>query len=104
MTGHSRFDGAGREVLAVDPDPLGGASGEVEVALLVEVTQCATPVPAVARAPGVGLVVVVVALERPRSGSVHDLAHALLRVDELAVSIETGSRTGVALVVDNLHR
>ena len=77
-------DGAGREVLAVDPDPLGRAAGEVEVAVLVEVAEVAGPVPPVAGGRSGGLRVVVVALEGPGAGGVDDLAHALVRVEQRA--------------------
>ena len=83
-------DGLGREVLAVDADPVGVAAGEVEVAVVVEVPEVAGPVPAEAEWPLVGLGVVVVALERSGAGGVDDLAHALVRVQEHALGRRSG--------------
>src|SRR5207247_3901003 len=75
-----------------------------EVATVVEVAEVAAPVPAVARAPGIGLVVVVIALERPCTRGVHDLADALLCIEERSIAIEARGRALVAVVVDDLHR
>src|SRR5690606_5168861 len=92
MTGHHRLDRPGREVLAVDADPVGVAPGEVEVAVLVQVAQVAAPEPAVAGGRRGGLRVVVVALERPGPGDVDDLTDALVGVDEPAVLVEARRR------------
>ena len=63
MAGEHQLDRRGREVLAVDAQPVASAAGEVEEAVLVAVAEVAGPVHAVAHALGVGFGVVVVALE-----------------------------------------
>ena len=74
------LDRAGGEVLAVDADPVGVATGEVEVAVGVLVAEVAGPVPAEARRRRGRVGVVVVALERTDALRVDDLADALLGV------------------------
>ena len=80
MRAQRGLDRPGREVLAVDPDPVRGAAGEVEVAVLVDVAEVAGPVPAEAGRLLGRLGVVVVALERTDARGVDDLADALVRV------------------------
>jgi hypothetical protein len=74
-----RLDRTGREVLAVDPDPVRGATGEEEVPVRVDVAEVTGPVPAEARRAFGGLRVVVVALEGPDARGVDDLADAFSR-------------------------
>ena len=74
MAAEDALDRRGREVLAVDADPVGGAAGEVEDAVVVAVAEVARPVPAVATALGGRLGVVVVALEHEPRVAPHDLA------------------------------
>ena len=84
--------GRGREVLAVDADPVGVAPGEVQVSVVVEVPEVAGPVPAEAERPLVRLGVVVVALERPGAGGVDDLADALVGVERAGRSSSKRAR------------
>ncbi len=81
---------SGGEVLAVHPKPVAGAPGEVEDPLLVPVGQVARPVPAVPGALGLGLGVVVVALEPGRYVAAHELADALGGVHQPTVVVEDG--------------
>ena len=90
MRAQRLLDRPGREVLAVDADPVGVATREVEVAVGVEVPEVARPVPAEAGRLLVRLRVVVVALERTDASGVHDLADALVRVRQPALGVELG--------------
>ena len=84
------FDRPGGEVLGVDPQPVPAAAGEVEVAGLVAVAEVAGPVPVVVDPLGVAVGVLVVALEAPPSGAVHDLADGVAGVDEPTALVEAG--------------
>ncbi len=97
------LDRARREVLAVDADPIRGAPREVEVALLVLVTQVARPVPAVARGLRSRVVVVVVTLERSDALLVDDLTNAFVGVEHAAVLVEQRARLLHPVVVDDLY-
>src|SRR5205085_6383228 len=76
------------EVLAVHAQPVAGTAREPEVAVLVAVAEVARPVPAVADTLGIGLGVVVVALEAAGAGLVHDLADGFLGVEQPSVVVE----------------
>ncbi len=82
------LDGRGGEVLAVDAQPVGGATGEPEEPLVVAICQIAAPVPAVARPLGEGFVVAVVALEALEAFLVDDLAGGLFGVEQAAAAVE----------------
>ena len=88
MAQQDALDGRGGEVLAVDAQPVARPPGEVEEAGVVAVAEVAGPVPAVAGALGVGLGVVVVALEAGGPVLVDDLADGLVRVEQPAGRIE----------------
>ena len=103
MAGDHRVDRTGGEVLAVDPQPVGGAAREVDPAVGIDVTEVAAPVPAAARRRSHGLFVLVVALERADTGGVDDLAHAHICVDEPAVGVELGDGHRLAVRVDDRH-
>src|SRR6266511_3604490 len=90
MAGQDPLDGGGGEVLAVDPQPLEVAPGEVEVARVVAVAEVAGPVQPFAYPGRVGLVVLVVALEAGRALLVDDLADGLVRIDQPALVVEAG--------------
>src|SRR5437870_851177 len=99
-----RLDRPGREVLAVDAQPVGVASREVQIAVVVQVSEVAGPVPAETKRPLVRLGVVVVALEGAGAGGVDDLADAVVGVEEAAVAVEAGARPFLAIFVDDLDR
>ena len=86
------LDRCGGEVLAVDPEPVAGPAGEVEDAVLVPVPEVAGPVPAVAGALGLGLGVVVVALEPVAEVAADQLADRLAGVQQPAVLVEARPR------------
>src|SRR4029079_13362734 len=84
--------GGGGEVCAVDPEPLEVAPAEVRPAIFVAVPEVAAPVPTVADASRVRVVVLVVALEPRSAVLVDDLADARLGVEEPAIVVELGPR------------
>ena len=104
MLAQRRLDRPGREVLAVDTQPVGVAPCEVQVAVVVQVPEVAGPVPPETKRPLVRLGVVVVALEGAGAGGVDDLADAVVGVEEAAVAIEAGARPFLAIFVDDLDR
>ena len=87
------LDGAGREVLAVDPEPVVVAAREPQPSVVVDVAEVARPVPAVARALAHRFVVLVVTLEQGRRG-VHDLADAFVGVEQPAGVVEPRTARG----------
>ena len=96
------LDRSGREVLAVDPDPVGVPSREVHEAAVVLVTEIARPVPAEASRVRRCVGVVVVALERADTLRVDDLADALLGIEDAASIVELGAWLFVPILVDDL--
>ena len=92
MAGENALDGSGREVLAVDPQPVVIATGEEEVALLVAIGEVSGPVDPVVDARLVGLVVLPVALEAGGAEAVDELADGLVGVEQAAVGVETRRR------------
>ena len=87
------FHGGGGEVLAVDAEPVTGATGEEEDPIRIAVHEVTGPVPPVSHAVGVGLGVVVVALEPVAEVASHQLADRLAGVQQPTVVPEAGSRT-----------
>src|SRR3546814_19219987 len=81
-----------RDVLRVDPDPVPGATGEVDQAVLVDEAEVTGPKPAVADPLGVCLRVLPVALERCGAGGVDNLADRHLCVPHPAVLVEPSDR------------
>ena len=86
------LDGGGGEVLAVDPHPVRGATGEVDEAVGVLVGEVARPVHAVPHPLVVGGPVVVVALEEAGALGVDQLTHRRVRVDQGAGVVELRDR------------
>src|SRR5580704_12257693 len=86
------LNGGRREVLAVDPEPVVVASGEIEEAGLVAIGQITRPVPALAQPGPLGVVVAPVALESRTAALRHQLADRLLRVEQAAAVVEACRR------------
>ena len=85
------------EVLAVDTQPVVVTSGEVEEAGFVAVGQVPRPVPALAQAGRLGLVVVPVALEAGAACLGDQFADGLLCVQQPAALVEAGRRALLAV-------
>ena len=90
--GEHLLDRPRREVLAVHPQPVRGAPGEPEGAVLVAVAEVAGPVPPVPPALGGGLRVGVVALERRQAVPPHDLADRFAGVQQDTPVAEASTR------------
>src|SRR3954447_18183473 len=96
MAADGGLDRAGGEVLTVDAQPVRRASREEQEALVVDVAEVARPVPAAPQRRLGRFGVVVVALERTRTGGVDDLPDALVCVDERSVRADASGRQLVA--------
>src|SRR5581483_4355977 len=97
------LDRTREEVLALDPDPLDVAAGEVDVAAIVAIAEVAGVEHPTARAGRGRSVVLVIALEHARARGVHDLADRLLRVHEATGGVEACRRAFVAARVEDRH-
>ena len=84
------------EVLAVHPQPVVVAPGEIEEPVLVPVGQVAGPVPALAQAGPLRLLVAPVALEAGAAALRDELADGLLRIEETTPVVEAGRRALLA--------
>src|SRR5262249_46524230 len=93
MSAQHALDGQRRSVLAVHPDPVAAATGEIDESGVIHVAQITGPVPAVADAFGVGGVVFVVALEVAGAKLVDDLADGFVWVEQVTVVVENRWRT-----------
>ena len=102
MPGDDGLDRRRREALAVDPEPIGRAAGEVDPSVLVHVRQVPAPVPPLAGRLLHRLVVAVVALEGTNAKGVDELADAAVGVEEAAVGVELcPGRLSASLVGDH---
>src|ERR1700722_18231108 len=92
MASDDRFDRRRREILTVHAKPVRVPAGEVDPAVIVYVTKVPAPVPPLAGRLAHGLLVLVIALERPHAERVDHLPDAAIRIDETAVVVELGAR------------
>ena len=96
VAGEDGLDRGGGEVLAVHPEPVVVAAGEVEEVVGVPVAEVTGPVPAVADPGGVGVVVAPVALESGPARLADHLADGLVGVEQPAVLVEDPPRALLA--------
>ncbi len=101
-TGQDALDRGCGEVLGVDPQPVAGAPGEPEPAVLVAVGEVTGVVVTAAQLGLAGLGVAVVALEACRRTARDDLADRLVGVEQTAVLTEPRTRARLAPLVDEV--
>src|SRR5580704_18924523 len=101
MASHDGLDRSSGKILSVNPQPVGGPTGEVHPTLFVDIAEVAAPVPTVARRAAHGFLVAVVPLEWSYPEGVDDLPYALLGIDKPSLVVETGPGDLGAVGVDD---
>src|SRR5205807_6121696 len=86
------FDGRSGEVLAVDPQPVVCAAGEVDESLAAAVSEVAGPVDGMAGPGLLGVLVAPVALDPAGALVTSELSDRLVGVEEDAALVEAGDR------------
>jgi len=98
-TRQDALDRRGREVLAVDADPIRSATREIEDAVRVAISEVARPVPTLAPAFGFGFRIAVVPLETQSRVASNDFADGIRFKSQTRSDLKMGDTPSVAYVL-----